>query len=32
MTVISGLNEIIENERKLLDLIKSELLELKEFI
>ena len=29
MTVISELNEIIENERKLLDLIKSELLELK---
>ena len=30
MTVISELNEIIENERKLLDLIKSELLELKD--
>ena len=29
MTMISELNEIIENERKLLDLIKSELLELK---
>ena len=29
MAVISELTEIIENERKLLDLIKSELLELK---